>query len=433
MGRSTYLRGSLIAIGFWVALTYEFKVIHNSYTEPGQLGSPLDRCEFLALRLGSELADVFNAPGYDKDWNDHLYQDFIVENLGFTPWMAGGIDGKTTSQKDAHKVHSAGGWVDSSLESSPYEVLDHKWVYMFGDSTTRQVWASFTAPFKGNHFVRNAKEWTRHYCNKQQHRAPHPKGGMFEDEGWGGPCGLNEVTCHISGYGDGGIISYDWKHFPFEDYDEWLWGDSGPWIAGFPGEGVRRPDLLTIQFGMHSCWHASPQGLHSQHLKEFNSTMFANHEKDVWKLMAAVRAAIDKQPSDGQTRNHTTVIIVTSGAVGMEERGDRIDGCISRMNRITAEAARAYGFAVLERGEIERRLVFKSHLSHFKNIPLDMHLVQPAQNIIATSLLHLYSCLEASKLSRSLGPGGAQPSYPIILNRGSNPSVGSSPLHTPPS
>jgi len=42
----------------------------------------------------------------------------------------------------------------------------------------------------------------------------------------------------------------------------------GPWMAGFGGEGSRRPDMLTIQFGMHSCWHSSPQGMYSTHLTE---------------------------------------------------------------------------------------------------------------------------------------------------------------------
>jgi hypothetical protein len=80
------------------------------------------------------------------------------------------------------------------------------------------------------------------------------KGGSFPQEGWRGPCGVNEVTCHVSGYGDGGILTFDWKHFPYEDYDDYLWGNSptnsnGLWITGFDGEGTRRPDILTIQTG----------------------------------------------------------------------------------------------------------------------------------------------------------------------------------------
>ena len=39
---------------------------------------------------------------------------------------------------------------------------------------------------------------------------------MFPEEGWRGPCGLNEVTCHVSGYGSEGLLTFDWKHFPYE-------------------------------------------------------------------------------------------------------------------------------------------------------------------------------------------------------------------------
>ncbi|RYH00469.1 hypothetical protein EON65_49405, partial [archaeon] len=166
-----------------------FHVIENKFTEKGQFGSDMDRCEYLSLRLGTELADIFNAPFFDKDWNARLYQDFIVENLGFTPSIAGGnpgLGGKTLTGKDAKQLHSGAKWVGSSVENSPYNVLNHKWVYMFGDSTTRQVWASYAAPFKGNDFVRNAKEYVRHYCNKQPHRKHHPKGEYFPEEGGGG-------------------------------------------------------------------------------------------------------------------------------------------------------------------------------------------------------------------------------------------------------
>jgi hypothetical protein len=58
----------------------------------------------------------------------------------------------------------------------------------------------------------------------------HAKGGHFDDEGWRGPCGVNEVTCHVSGFGSQGLLSFDWKHFPFEDYDSWFWGNE---VLGF--------------------------------------------------------------------------------------------------------------------------------------------------------------------------------------------------------
>ncbi len=97
-------------------------------------------------------------------------------------------------------------------------------------------------PFVDNDFERNAKEWTRdnvssHRTNAQllrqtslftscfytyllaavlqcarqyPHRKNHPSGGHFPEEGWGGKCGNNELTCHMSGFGAEGKISFDW-------------------------------------------------------------------------------------------------------------------------------------------------------------------------------------------------------------------------------
>eukprot|EP01031_Cornospumella_fuschlensis_P040937 gene40937-49933_t len=294
----------------------------------------MDRCEYLSLRLGTELADVFNAPYFDKGLNERLFQDFIVENLGFTPSMSAGnpnLGGKTQTGKDPKQLQTQSRWMGSTLEETLYGELNHKWVYFLGDSTTRQVWSSFAAPIKGNEFVRKAKEYARHSCDPQTHRTLHPGGGYFPEEGWGGWCGLNEHVCHIDAYGDEGILTYDWKHFPFEDYDEYMFGSQGPWIAGFPGKGSRRPDLLAIQFGLHSCWHADVQGakiaqIPQYNLTSFNHTMYHEHAKDIWKLMAAVRHAIDHEPAEaGAARNHTTVVFLTSGSIGMEENGDEID------------------------------------------------------------------------------------------------------------
>ena len=44
---------------------------------------------------------------------------------------------------------------------------------MMGDSTVRQIWATFVSPFQNNDFERNAKEWTRENCARQ---FPHRKG-----------------------------------------------------------------------------------------------------------------------------------------------------------------------------------------------------------------------------------------------------------------
>ena len=55
---------------------------------------------------------------------------------------------------------------------------------MMGDSTQRQIWATFLSPFQSNEFERNAKMWTRENCARQYpHRKKHPSGGHFPEEG----------------------------------------------------------------------------------------------------------------------------------------------------------------------------------------------------------------------------------------------------------
>jgi hypothetical protein len=71
--------------------------------------------------------------------------------------------GLTYTKNSAKDLQSAGGWIGKNIEDSPYNILNHKWIYMYGDSTVRQVWSSYAAPFQGNHFERNAKEWSRQY------------------------------------------------------------------------------------------------------------------------------------------------------------------------------------------------------------------------------------------------------------------------------
>lgn len=395
-----------IALSIALNIVFAIEFVQNQYSDDNQYNSHIARCEYSALKLGSDLADVFNAPIGHEDWDQRVHQDFITEHLGFAPWMISGIsgtDGLTLTNKKAGAIAEKGGWFGRNISDSPYSILNRKWIYMLGDSTTRQVWASFAAPFQGNNFERNAKEWSRQYCNRQApHRLHHPRDGHFPEEGWAGPCGSNEITCHVSGFGEGGLLSYDWKHFTYEDYDEYLWGNEGPFIKGFSGEGNRRPDVLTVQFGLHTCVHARPEGAYSGFLNgTVNDTMIEDQLRQIPKLMAAIRRAVDpansqKNDPNSKARNPTMVIIVTSGGSGMGDKGIMIDACVNRFNRATVKAAHEQGFAVLDRGEIERRLMHKSSFTDSPILIAEMHLPQPAQNIIATTLTHLMTCMNSS-------------------------------------
>ena len=419
----------------------------------GGLLQKVAKCELDTLRLGSEIADVFNSLVGVEGWAERLHQDYIAEHLGFATFMSRGLHntGLTLTKSDSKQLQERGNWIGKSVDQSPYKVLNHKWVYMFGDSTTRQVWASFAAPFQGNNFERNSKEWTRQYvsvrmpllvlrplrpltvirlpptplrqCNKQGNRVRHADRGVgdYPNEGWRGPCGKNEVTCHVSGYGDGGLLTFDWKHFPYEDYDQWLFGENGPWNKK-PAE--RRPDILTLQMGMHTCWHSHTRNTHVNNQQDFskvNHSMVDRHIAGIPHLMAAIRAAVDR-PGVNRTQ---MVILVTSGSSGITN-ASTVDDCILRVNRVAAIEAHKRGFAVLERNEIERRLMYKSVHSTEPFIVPEMHLAQPAQNLVATCLLKLITCLG------STGADLYSPEVPSLVNMTMKVSVGARPLHTPP-
>lgn len=58
------------------------------------------------------------------------------------------------------------------------------------------------------------------------------------------------------------------------------------------------------------------------------------------------------------------------------------------MNRIAAHQAHLNGFPVLEREEIEHRLLFKSEFTPYhKNINTHIHLDIPGPQIVSTALL----------------------------------------------
>ncbi len=356
----------------------------------------ISSCQLATLRLGSEIADLFNSLSpEDYDTADRIYQDFILEHLSFAPWMSHGIRNtkKSLTGSSTERLRERGGW-----NGSAYDILNNKWIYMFGDSTTRQVWASYVSPLRqdGESFESNAKEWTRHNCESQfPHRKKH-SGHSSLEERWEGPCHVNEHSCHVTGYGERGRITFDWKHFPFEDYDEYLFSPSeGPWSQS------HRPDLFTVQTGLHSCWHSHPESAVGHFLNETNHVMLKKHKTDIFKLMGAIRRAIDSKPSNHTDVNPTTVIVLTSGQTALGPEFARIDACIQSLNRVTSAAAMLHGFAVLDRGEVERRLMSQSYYSDNPFIRPDLHLLPPAQQLIATLLLHLYRCVEEKGVSRS--------------------------------
>ena len=150
--------------------------------------------------------------------------------------------------------------------------------------------------------------------------------------------------------------------------------------------------------------------------------MIDRHIAGISKLMGSIRVAIDR-PGENRTQS---VVIVTSGASGVSN-GSLVDDCILRVNRAAADEAHKHGFAVLERGEIERRLVHKSKGAQSPFIKMEMHLSQPTQSIVATCLLKLVTCLD------SIGFNIYSPEVPSLLSiKANTDAVGANILYTPP-
>jgi hypothetical protein len=171
------------------------------------------------------------------------------------------------------------------------------------------------------------------------------------------------------------------KHFPYEDYDEWLFGGTGLWNGR-----DRHPEILVIETGLHTCVHA----WRSSTLQ--NVTMIAQHKRDLKTLMKAVRTAVDRTPAH---MPRTTVIVELAGRFGGTD--PVVDRCSRTMNRVAAYEGHLQGFAVYEREEVERRLLFKSeHLQDVgaAYIKPKMHLDSPAANIAGTALIALIGCLK---------------------------------------
>lgn len=207
-----------------------------------------------------------------------------------------------------------------------------------------------------------------------------------------------------------------------QDYDRYVWSEDGPWKQNVT---ERRPDILTVQFGLHTCLHAHVNTPIDTDYSVVNNSMINAHIDGIKSLMSSIRTAIDR-PGSKRTQS---VVIVTSGSSGVEN-GSHIDECILAVNRVAADEAHKRGFAVLERGEIERRLMHKSRASASPFIKSDMHLAQPVQSVISTCLLKLITCLDDAGFNIN---GPDIPSLMSILanTQPSGESVGAHIVHVP--
>jgi hypothetical protein len=341
-------------------------------------------CEDQAIRLGTEMADTFNSPIGNQNWLQRMVNTELFDSLLFKSWI-------NISQVIRYNKRITSSQLQpSSIVTS---LLRDKWLYFLGDSTVRQVWASFVGPLQYSQFEENAKDYVRSKCQRQTNRTQHKTPGSYPEEGWRGSCGLNEVTCSIPGYGDKGLLTFDWKHFVYEDYDDYLWGDDGLFRSD---KSIRKPDLLIVQTGLHSCHHSHADG-YSKRYKPWvvNYTMISRHLSEIPKLVTSIRQAVNR----GKLGD-TMVLMMTSG-YSLNQKS-QLDQCVNKFNRMMTNVAHSNGFPVMDRGEIERRLIYKYRDSPEESpLKLGIHLSQPAQSIIASTLVRMIQCLKTENTTMS--------------------------------
>lgn len=138
---------------------------------------------------------------------------------------------------------------------------------------------------------------------------------------------------------------------------------------------------------------------------QVNETMINSHASLVSFLMNDIKEAVTsgiyvspKRDSLFQrVANVTLVLVTTTGMTYIP----RVDICINQFNRIILDEAHKHGFPVLDRAEIERRLLRRS-LGHPRPVLKNsVHLEKPAPAITSTALLNMISCLIKTNATKS--------------------------------
>ena len=100
----------------------------------------------------------------------------------------------------------------------------------------------------------------------------------------------------------------------------------------------RRPDILTIQTGMHACWHADPAGLYST-FKETKHIHDRSQRKEYGQIVKNVRLQSIEFEHD-KKNGHNRLCSCDSGDVRCDISGKwaGIENCILKLNRATTAA-----------------------------------------------------------------------------------------------
>ena len=150
---------SLILLIVWICVSSEEYDISGMVEEEERY-----LCEFEAVRYGSRLADVFNSVGNNSDFEKAYYQSYLIEHTGFGDNMAGGIyeKGESSEGVSSSKLREKGGWEGyGPLEKSSYWALENKWIYIHGESTSKQLFGALHYRDHYDASISNLTAWSK--------------------------------------------------------------------------------------------------------------------------------------------------------------------------------------------------------------------------------------------------------------------------------
>lgn len=193
------------------------------------------------------------------------------------------------------------------------------------------------------------------------------------------------MLCHTSGYGQDGALTYERQDFLLEKLGaDWLRNHSVLGI-GSESNSQPRPDLLVIQMGRMGCFlaHNGSNADESQ-VKLLNDK--AHNIAEILKMVVKTHRALHDA--------NTTVIFSLPSRNHLDNHASNV--CTWNLNRIIAFAAHLRNIVVLEREELEHRLLFKSEFSNPSFLKPQPDLDTPAPQMLTASLLSIYTCVLAN-------------------------------------
>lgn len=198
---------------------------------------------------------------------------------------------------------------------------------------------------------------------------------------------MDGFVCHTAGFGPLGKIS-------LEIQDTLLEFQTPSVLTNHPvlTSNETRPNAVILQVGFMACYLPFNDSLH------FQESLITDSEKKIQPLLTTIKqsilsshSAISKPNSNVQT---TALVISLAGRSLLSN--DKANYCTWKLNRMIAYEAHKLNIPVLEREEIEHRLLFRSEPLADTVVTLKEINKIPGPQIVGASLISLLSCLETN-------------------------------------